>query len=634
MSHPILPYAHAAFCSGFAARGGTTVTDRVRAGHRAAIQLAVEHWEDPDIIEATLKLGELEGVWATIYARRQDLLDSTRADFDAAWKTAFSNGTKDFATLVATARHQAGVMEKVDTSSVVWTTSIILAMLHSIMHGDDWQRLRLEVGNSIASGQAYGAADAMELLADKIGALNFNFDKAYTTARQRFENDPGVLRQVDIWLNTLASDVAKVMAKKLHSMAQDGASEEDMQTWAEDELSNGDSPVFGLLFDGLMLASITYGIMWFYRSNGVSQVYFITAGDAAVCQECENAENRNPYPADSAPSPPLHFQCVIGSTRVVVPTDVEARLTLDTHTNGAISDPRPATASAVTVSERDFGRRAIRAATVRDFVGDVVTIKTASGKELTATPNHPIATRGGWVAISGLKVGNYVISSTDVEWEMDSIDPDENNIPPCIEDVAKSFPVTLNPVPTAAEDFHGDGSGSDVHVVFTDGLLLDYRDIERNEIIRKFLLGGRNAEEYGFPDPSPFNEFFFGALDSANGVMGSGGEFKSFLGAGISHPHVHRVTAVPNRNALLDETFPDDTPADVEGFCEDLLAFSSNVALDKVIDVKRNVVSTQVYNLSTDPGWYIGNGIITHNCRCSLVAYEDISGTAISDYLD
>ncbi|MEV8398820.1 hypothetical protein [Streptomyces niveus] len=29
-----------------------------------------------------------------------------------------------------------------------------------------------------------------------------------------------------------------------------------------------------------------------------------------------------------------------------------------------------------------------------------------------------------------------------------------------------------------------------------------------------------------------------------------------------------------------------------------------------------------MYNLETSGGWYIANGIIVHNCRCSLVPWK------------
>src|SRR3954464_974526 len=44
------------------------------------------------------------------------------------------------------------------------------------------------------------------------------------------------------------------------------------------------------------------------------------------------------------------------------------------------------------------------------YEGSLVTIKTASGNELSVTPNHPILTRSGWISASTLKEGDGVIS--------------------------------------------------------------------------------------------------------------------------------------------------------------------------------------------------------------------------------
>ena len=68
-------------------------------------------------------------------------------------------------------------------------------------------------------------------------------------------------------------------------------------------------------------------------------------------------------------------------------------------------------------------------------------------------------------------------------------------------------------------------------------------------------------------------------------------------------------------DARFDPT-RDDVPVDTEGFCDTLLRLAGAVSLDKVVDIKQDVLSAQVYNLESRHGWYIANGIITHNCRC------------------
>jgi hypothetical protein len=64
--------AREAYAMGWAASGGH-MTDGIRAGSVAAVELALAHWDQPGILEATLHLGHLEGIWASIFDRRLQL---------------------------------------------------------------------------------------------------------------------------------------------------------------------------------------------------------------------------------------------------------------------------------------------------------------------------------------------------------------------------------------------------------------------------------------------------------------------------------------------------------------------------------------------------------------------------------
>lgn len=62
-----------AYAAGWALSGGPW-TPRVAAGAKAAVGVAREHADDPGILEATLKIGQLEGTWATVFARREKVI--------------------------------------------------------------------------------------------------------------------------------------------------------------------------------------------------------------------------------------------------------------------------------------------------------------------------------------------------------------------------------------------------------------------------------------------------------------------------------------------------------------------------------------------------------------------------------
>lgn len=332
----------------------------------------------------------------------------------------------------------------------------------------------------------------------------------------------------------------------------------------------------------------------------------------------------------STPGPPRHPHCLIGSTRVtgprpVVSVDVPAGHALDPALlgTGLRGDDRSLTATAMAEAIGDLGRRNFRASTTRDYIGDVVTICTASGKELTGTPNHPVATRLGWRTLAELQVGDHVLTSTRPEWEPDAVDPDVDDVPSRIEDVAQAFPVSFGPMPCAPEDFHGDGAGSDVYVVRANGLLRDDVQATAPKVVDQEDLSGRD-EPAGllFPERRtldlPLETFLLAAAGLVSGSSEAGALFRLCP----AHAGVHGGAPAPDLDSGLLEAEADRSAADTEGFCESILALSGDVTTDEVVSVDVHAFSGHVYNLETEEGWYIGNGIVTHNCRCTLVPYH------------
>ena len=119
----------------------------------------------------------------------------------------------------------------------------------------------------------------------------------------------------------------------------------------------------------------------------------------------------------------------------------------------------------------------IKAGTSRKYTGQVVCIETTSGKKLTATPNHPVLTDKGWVALNLVNEGDYVFSSFNAEDAVASVSPDDYQSPSRISEVVSAFRkssrVTSVGMKVSPVDFHGDGEGSDVCVISSDRLLGD-----------------------------------------------------------------------------------------------------------------------------------------------------------------
>lgn len=113
--------------------------------------------------------------------------------------------------------------------------------------------------------------------------------------------------------------------------------------------------------------------------------------------------------------------------------------------------------------------------TERWYEGELVEIRTAGGKFLTVTPNHPILTTKGWIAAGLLNEGDDVVCGTLRERPLTDDGQNDYQVPSVIENVAQAvgrpLDVSARAVKGASEDFHGDGTEGEVSIVRTNGFL-------------------------------------------------------------------------------------------------------------------------------------------------------------------
>lgn len=147
------------------------------------------------------------------------------------------------------------------------------------------------------------------------------------------------------------------------------------------------------------------------------------------------------YPKDKAPTPPFHPHCLPGDALIT-----------------------------------SCGR--ITAVSKRWYDGDMVVVTTASGKRLTATINHPILTRRGWVGAGLLDIRDDVVTSLDripVRWGRGLVNDQHQHMPTSIAEIFDAFmrsgEVSSREVPVASEDFHGDGMTGQVAIIGAYGEL-------------------------------------------------------------------------------------------------------------------------------------------------------------------
>lgn len=334
---------------------------------------------------------------------------------------------------------------------------------------------------------------------------------------------------------------------------------------------------------------------------------------------------------------------------------------------------------------------AIRAGYRREYSGEYIVIRTAGGKELSVTPNHPILTDHGWVAAGLLHSGDNVICHTEADRSI-GISPDIDQGISRIEDIFDSLCISgkrFN-LPISSCNFHGDISDGKVEIVFSDSFLRNGGDASLQQKLIEIGFGTTSCFSESFMPESAFSQVGISASHSSNCVMGSGSEGEPVIGGHARESIRHCEGAIiSDRDAELikipshetfrysgfgsnfifpeagfiqgkelggrdagfspEINFPIVRLGDAVSFQtildsmqrapilinDEVISFTGHKEIDNIVFIERK--STQgsfihVYNLQTEGEWYSANGIITHNCRHSFYPYfKGISQRAYTD---
>jgi hypothetical protein len=319
------------------------------------------------------------------------------------------------------------------------------------------------------------------------------------------------------------------------------------------------------------------------------------------------------------------------------------------------------------------------AASRRWYEGELVTLTTASGQELSLTGNHPVLTRRGWVPANLIEEGDEVLRSTRTEGATALVVPDHDQVPALIEDVWRAFSVRgLETVPTTAEHFHGDGQHGEVDIVHADSTLRDRLHSALAEQVRQQLLPGGVMAAGALLDQCAPEFLNLAGTAHPGGPVGRGGLELAFLGAhlrsahgaggaevatghtGVGESFGHRAAgdtvlggqgvlaraSLIGRHELLDGDIAGatrwDAPGDAftletrDGYAalgRDLLErLAGQVEPDRVIQLRRSEFRGHVFSLTSSEGWHTANSLIVSNCDCKHVpTREDAAGDLTTD---
>ena len=129
----------------------------------------------------------------------------------------------------------------------------------------------------------------------------------------------------------------------------------------------------------------------------------------------------------------------------------------------------------------------------RWHAGRIIELRTASGRVLTVTGEHPILTRRGWIAAEHVHKGDDLIRYTrsvertpPLTWGV----PDVDDMPPPIEEIFCSLmqPRARGGTMARVVNLDREGRKSEVDVILADAELSDWLQPSRDERVRQILL--------------------------------------------------------------------------------------------------------------------------------------------------
>lgn len=323
--HPFTGAGHAAlreaarhaYAAGWARSGGP-MTERVKAGCAAAIDLACQHRHDPAILEATLKLGSLEGAWAKVYQRRDQVIADAVAAVTAEWKRVL---TRDMlAAAVSDFRRRAGLSEASGSDSgqddavrqaqiAADANDAATAMLQALPGSPEWGAVRTALRDALAAGRAEGTVGAVAIAAERAEKIGLDWNIAFDDAYRALADLATLWADADGWLGRMLDQATADLGRTLAGAAADGATYAQMLSGAMAALDAQDVQAVSFVVDWATATALGRGALDLYRSEGLNAVDWLSAGDGRVCPTCADNEDNSPYTPDAFPLLPAHPRC-------------------------------------------------------------------------------------------------------------------------------------------------------------------------------------------------------------------------------------------------------------------------------------------------------------------------------------
>jgi SPP1 gp7 family putative phage head morphogenesis protein len=321
---PIVPLAVEAYSYGWAASGGP-MTERVKDGCGRAIAYAIEHQDDADVFEVTLKIGSLHGMWAKVFERREGLISRFVQAVTELWRQL--TGTLDCGQLIA--RIIASLPEGGGNDVKAAILGSVQQWLGGISDSVEYFKLRALIADGLRSGAAEGQASALAVAAEQAATtatIGFDFEIAFTDAFAALRH---IDWPADAWIQQIVQGNGADIARALADQWEAGASHEELLKALSDLTDSADIRAVRTLLDQAISRAANQGAVNLYRSEGISQYDILTASDARVCQICQGFEDNNPHSANEQVPIPSHpfCRCAVAAAEPLNPSSYQPYLT-------------------------------------------------------------------------------------------------------------------------------------------------------------------------------------------------------------------------------------------------------------------------------------------------------------------
>jgi hypothetical protein len=269
------------------------------------------------LAEVQVDLGNLTGVWRTVY-RRQDRLMALAAESTAVtWRKLIRDA--DVAAMVAAFRREIAMTDDApapgtDSDSAAaaryhkaqakaLALALVAGLLAAVPGLALFPAFLADIDAALAAAAAEGYASALAVAASQSGEAGFDWDTAIRDGQQQA---PPAGSSQEIAALIVAGAVTDI-AVALTTMAAAGAAAASMAAAVRAYLRDPRS-LTGYLGHA-MTTAISAAAQALYATAGVGRLNWVDAGDSRVCPLCEANAAGSPYDADKFPPLPAHFGC-------------------------------------------------------------------------------------------------------------------------------------------------------------------------------------------------------------------------------------------------------------------------------------------------------------------------------------